>query len=238
MASAFELRAEPGIGDGQDLFEWNEAGWHDQNVRIVVLFDEDANLFVPSQSGTDAFVVVEAHGHTVSGTAHRDSAVHFMAFHSQCQRMGDIRVILAVRRVCAEIDDFKALGFQFFDESCFVLDSCVVAADSYFQEFQILVCPDTNVMLFGEIGNKKEVGTSKVRPLFVRAKGIEPIRLTALDPKSSLSTNFNTPADRIAKVVYFSESANFQAFFRNFAQHQFSMLSELMNSRPCAAAIS
>lgn len=28
----------------------------------------------------------------------------------------------------------------------------------------------------------------------VRAKGIEPIRLTALDPKSSLSTNFNTPA--------------------------------------------
>jgi hypothetical protein len=29
---------------------------------------------------------------------------------------------------------------------------------------------------------------------FVRAKGIEPIRLPALDPKSSLSTNFNTPA--------------------------------------------
>ena len=30
--------------------------------------------------------------------------------------------------------------------------------------------------------------------LFVRAKGIEPIRLAAPDPKSGLSTNFNTPA--------------------------------------------
>ena len=30
--------------------------------------------------------------------------------------------------------------------------------------------------------------------LFVRAKGIEPIRLSAPDPKSGLSTNFNTPA--------------------------------------------
>ena len=28
----------------------------------------------------------------------------------------------------------------------------------------------------------------------MRAKGIEPIRLAAPDPKSGLSTNFNTPA--------------------------------------------
>ena len=34
----------------------------------------------------------------------------------------------------------------------------------------------------------------------VRAKGIEPIRLSAPDPKSGLSTNFNTPANRIANV--------------------------------------
>ena len=46
---------------------------------------------------------------------------------------------------------------------------------------------------------------------FVRAKGIEPIRLTAPDPKSGLSTNFNTPAtvflpipeERIANVQQF-----------------------------------
>ena len=45
----------------------------------------------------------------------------------------------------------------------------------------------------------------------VRAKGIEPIRLTAPDPKSGLSTNFNTPAtvfrpfrqERNANVLHF-----------------------------------
>ena len=30
--------------------------------------------------------------------------------------------------------------------------------------------------------------------LLVRAKGLEPIRLTAPDPKSGLATNYNTPA--------------------------------------------
>ena len=34
----------------------------------------------------------------------------------------------------------------------------------------------------------------RIKALFVRAKGIEPIRLAAPDPKSGLSTNFNTPA--------------------------------------------
>ena len=35
----------------------------------------------------------------------------------------------------------------------------------------------------------------------VRAKGIEPIRLSAPDPKSGLSTNFNTPADFMSPSV-------------------------------------
>ena len=44
--------------------------------------------------------------------------------------------------------------------------------------------------------------------LFVRAKGIEPIRLSAPDPKSGLSTNFNTPAKR-----YLNEKADFHLLF-------------------------
>ena len=47
----------------------------------------------------------------------------------------------------------------------------------------------------------------RIKALFVRAKGIEPIRLSAPDPKSGLSTNFNTPAclseERIANLVLF-----------------------------------
>ena len=42
-------------------------------------------------------------------------------------------------------------------------------------------------------GNKKGDILERGCP-FVRAKGIEPIRLSAPDPKSGLSTNFNTPA--------------------------------------------
>ena len=34
----------------------------------------------------------------------------------------------------------------------------------------------------------------RIKALFVRAKGLEPPRLSAPDPKSGLSTNFNTPA--------------------------------------------
>lgn len=40
-------------------------------------------------------------------------------------------------------------------------------------------------------------------PLFVRAKGIEPIRLSAPDPKSGLSTNFNTPATIGVQIYYY-----------------------------------
>ena len=39
--------------------------------------------------------------------------------------------------------------------------------------------------------------------LFVRAKGIEPIRLAAPDPKSGLSTNFNTPATIGVQIYYY-----------------------------------
>ena len=49
--------------------------------------------------------------------------------------------------------------------------------------------------------NKKEkslnsliVNHLRVKALFVRAKGLEPLHRKAPDPKSGLSTNFNTPA--------------------------------------------
>ena len=35
---------------------------------------------------------------------------------------------------------------------------------------------------------------------FVRVKGLEPLRLSAPDPKSGLATNYNTPADCCAKI--------------------------------------
>ena len=53
----------------------------------------------------------------------------------------------------------------------------------------------------GNVEGRALVRTKKREPavvlFFVRAKGLEPPRLSAPDPKSGLSTNFNTPAIRI-----------------------------------------
>ena len=40
----------------------------------------------------------------------------------------------------------------------------------------------------------KSLLIKRLTGIFVRAKGLEPIRLTAPDPKSGLATNYNTPA--------------------------------------------
>ena len=42
--------------------------------------------------------------------------------------------------------------------------------------------------------NSLIVNHLRVKALFVRAKGLEPLHRKAPDPKSGLSTNFNTPA--------------------------------------------
>ncbi len=44
-----------------------------------------------------------------------------------------------------------------------------------------------------------------MKSFFVRAKGLEPSHREALDPKSSVSTNFTTPAKfRIANIIIFT----------------------------------
>ena len=51
---------------------------------------------------------------------------------------------------------------------------------------------------------KKQKTEADLLPFFVRAKGLEPPRLSALDPKSSAATNYATSAIRGAKIVFFS----------------------------------
>jgi hypothetical protein len=52
-------------------------------------------------------------------------------------------------------------------------------------------------------GNKKSPSVSE--ELFGRVKGVEPPRLAALDPKSSVSTNSTTPAKWSANINQFSD---------------------------------
>ncbi len=48
---------------------------------------------------------------------------------------------------------------------------------------------------------------------FVRVKGLEPPRLSALDPKSSAATNYATHANPDAKVRIISELQNIYGCF-------------------------
>ena len=52
---------------------------------------------------------------------------------------------------------------------------------------------------------KKKGPSSFEGPFFVRVKGVEPPRLAALDPKSSVSTNSTTPAKWSANINQFSD---------------------------------
>ena len=54
----------------------------------------------------------------------------------------------------------------------------------------------------------------RIKALFVRAKGIEPIRLSAPDPKSGLSTNFNTPADIYVLIPSVKGLQRYYLFFK------------------------
>ena len=58
------------------------------------------------------------------------------------------------------------------------------------------------------LASTKKENLQLVLFFFVRAKGIEPIRLSAPDPKSGLSTNFNTPAK-----VFLNEKADFHLLY-------------------------
>ncbi len=59
----------------------------------------------------------------------------------------------------------------------------------------------------------RDLSIDKPRFGFVRVKGLEPPRLTALDPKSSAATNYATHANPIAKVLI---NFKLQNFFRLF----------------------
>ena len=77
VASAFELRREVGVEHRHGLVVGDEAGREDDNVGVVVTADERCDLRFPRQSGADALMFVEGHGHPFARTAEGDAAFEF-----------------------------------------------------------------------------------------------------------------------------------------------------------------
>ncbi len=68
---------------------------------------------------------------------------------------------------------------------------------------------------------------------WVRATGIAPIRLSAPDPKSGLSTNFNTPA--IALLL--EKECKFKTFYRKCKKNYFLMKRMAIRGRAMMAMV-
>ena len=91
-----------------------------------------ADSSTPGQSRADALMLVQSHGHAVSGAAKGDAKVYLMGFHGVCQGVGVVRIVYACLSVSAKIHNLYAAGAQHFDKLEFVLHACVVVADTYF----------------------------------------------------------------------------------------------------------
>lgn len=96
VPSALEWSLKPHLGNRLNHTVGNEPCRHHEHIGIVVSLYESADFRSPGKSGADSLMLVQGDGHTVAGTAHCDSAVHFAFFHSIGERMSDIRIVNAL----------------------------------------------------------------------------------------------------------------------------------------------
>ena len=128
MAAAFEFFVKPCISDFDYCFKRDESSRHHENVGVVVLFDEPADLYIPAEPCADTLMLVEGHLHAVSCTAECDSKVYISVLYRDCQRVSDIRIIHAVSCVCTEVHHFISLFCEILNQPVLVIHASVVVA--------------------------------------------------------------------------------------------------------------
>ena len=134
VTSTFEFLIQPGIGNCNDCFEWDETCRHDKNIRIVVLLDEFADLHRPAETCADALMFVEGHLHSVACAAECYSKIYFAVLDSSRELVSHIRIVHARCCVSAEIDHFVTLASEVFYKLILVFHARVVIAYSDFHE--------------------------------------------------------------------------------------------------------
>ena len=134
MTTAFESLVQPCVCDFNHSLERDEAGRHHEYVSIVVLLDELADFWSPTESCTDALVLVEGHSDAVAGAAECDAEVNLSILYSRCHGMSDIRIVHACSCVGAEVHHLVAFAGEILNQSVLVLHAGVVVTDTYFHE--------------------------------------------------------------------------------------------------------
>ena len=132
VASAFELRREVGVEHRHGLVVGDEAGREDDNVGVVVTADERCDLRFPRQSGADALMFVEGHGHPFARTAEGDAAFEFAFLDRFGQRVCVVGIIDAFGGAGAEVVDVVTHGREVAHQKFFHFVAGVIAGDTYF----------------------------------------------------------------------------------------------------------
>ena len=77
VTSSRESGLEPDLDDILGHPVGYEPCRHDEDIGVVVLLYELSYLRIPGESGADALMMVEGHGHTVSCAAKGDTEIYF-----------------------------------------------------------------------------------------------------------------------------------------------------------------
>ena len=93
MATAFERNREEFVHDGTGRVVVDETTGHHEHVGIVVLTDELADFRAPANSGTNALMLVERHGNTLSATTDGNAWINLAAFNAFSQCVTKVRIV-------------------------------------------------------------------------------------------------------------------------------------------------
>ena len=130
VTSSLIRSCQEGLNHGDGLLVGNKAAWHSKDVGIVVLACETGYRKAPTQSRTDALVLVESDVDALTAATHGDAGIALALLDSQSARMGKVGIVTTVLVVGTEVLTGNALPFKpkldgFLDGiTCMVATKC------------------------------------------------------------------------------------------------------------------
>ena len=112
VTASFIRSRQEGLNHGDGLLVGNKAAWHSKDVGVVVLTGQTGYRKAPTQSRTDALVLVEGDVDALTATTHGDAGIALALLDSQSARMGKVGIVTTVLVVGTEVLAGNALPFK------------------------------------------------------------------------------------------------------------------------------
>ena len=131
MATAFKRYCEELVHDGTGCVVVDETTWHHEHIGIVVLTDKLSDFRAPANSRTNALMLVERHGNTLSTTTDGNAGINLAAFNTFSQCVAKIGIVDGGITPCAIVFHRVAFLFQILQNELLQWKSCVVSCHAY-----------------------------------------------------------------------------------------------------------